>query len=146
MYILDTDHLSVLERKGASAQPLLQRMMAINPAQVSTTIISYEEQMRGWLSYIAKAQTEEKQVEAYRQLKNQLMNYCAIPVIEFDLNSVREFNRLRKTYPRLGKMDLKIAAITIVNRSVLLTRNSLDFGQIVGLSIEDWTTPIADRY
>jgi tRNA(fMet)-specific endonuclease VapC len=139
MYILDTDHLSVLERKGASAQPLLQRMMAINPDQVSTTIISYEEQMRGWLSYIAKAQTEEKQVEAYKQLKNQLMNYCAIPVIEFDLNAVREFNRLRKTYPRLGKMDLKIAAITIVNRSVLLTRNSLDFGQIAGLSIEDWT-------
>jgi tRNA(fMet)-specific endonuclease VapC len=139
MYILDTDHLSVLERKGASAQPLLQRMMAIDPAQISTTIISYEEQMRGWLSYIAKAQTEDKQVEAY-----QLMNYCAIPVIEFDLNAVREFNRLRKTYPRLGTMDLKIAAITIVNRSILLTRNSLDFGQISGLSIEDWTTPVDD--
>jgi tRNA(fMet)-specific endonuclease VapC len=146
MYILDTDHLSVLERKGAIAQPLLQRMMAIDPAQISTTIISYEEQMRGWLSYIAKAQTEEKQVEAYKQLKNQLMNYCAIPVIEFDLGAVREFNRLRKAYPRLGTMDLKIAAITIVNRSILLTRNSLDFGQIAGVSIEDWTTPVADRY
>jgi tRNA(fMet)-specific endonuclease VapC len=140
MYILDTDHLSVLERKGASAQPLLQRMMAIDPAQISTTIISYEEQMRGWLSYIAKAQTEDKQVEAYKQLKNQLMNYCTIPVIEFDLDAVREFDRLRKAYLRLGKMDLKIAAITIVNRSILLTRNSLDFGQIAGLSIEDWTT------
>jgi hypothetical protein len=33
--------------KGASAQPLLERMMAIDPAQISTTIISYEEQMRG---------------------------------------------------------------------------------------------------
>jgi tRNA(fMet)-specific endonuclease VapC len=142
MYILDTDHLSVLERKGASAQPLLQRMIEIDPAQISTTIISYEEQMRGWLSYIAKAQTEEKQVEAYKQLKNQLMNYCAIPVIEFDLSAVREFNRLRKAYPRLGKMDLKIAAITIVNRSILLTRNLSDFGQILGLSIEDWTTPL----
>jgi tRNA(fMet)-specific endonuclease VapC len=146
MYILDTDHLSVLERKGANAQPLLQRMREIDPAQISTTIISYEEQMRGWLSYIAKAQTEDKQVEAYKQLKNQLMNYSAIPVIEFDLNAVREFDRLRKIYPRLGKMDLKIAAITIVNRSILLTRNSLDFGQIAGVSIEDWTTPVADRY
>jgi hypothetical protein len=29
MYILDTDHLSVLERKGANAQHLLQRMRAI---------------------------------------------------------------------------------------------------------------------
>ena len=142
MYILDTDHLSVLERKGANAQPLLQRMMTIDPAQISTTIISYEEQMRGWLSYIAKAQSEDKQVEAYKQLKNQLMNYCAIPVIEFDLDAVREFNRLRKTYPRLGTMDLKIAAITIVNRSTLLTRNSSDFGQISGLPIEDWTIPM----
>jgi tRNA(fMet)-specific endonuclease VapC len=139
MYILDTDHLSVLERKGANAQPLLQRMMAIDPAQISTTIVSYEEQMRGWLSYIAKAQSEDKQVEAYKQLKNQLMNYCAILVIEFDLDAVREFNRLRKTYPRLGTMDLKIAAITIVSRSNLLTRNSSDFGQISGLPIEDWT-------
>lgn len=139
MYILDTDHLSVLERKGDNAQPLLQRMRSIDPARISTTIISYEEQMRGWLSYIAKAQSEDKQVEAYKQLKNQLMNYCAIPVIEFDLDAVREFNRLRKTYPRLGTMDLKIAAITIVNQSTLLTRNSSDFGQILGLSIEDWT-------
>jgi tRNA(fMet)-specific endonuclease VapC len=142
MYILDTDHLSVLERKGANAQPLLQRMRAIDPAQISTTIISYEEQMRGWLSYIAKAQSEDKQVEAYKQLKNQLMNYCAIPVIEFELDAVREFNRLRKTYPRLGTMDLKIAAITIINRSTLLTRNSSDFGQISGLQIEDWTIPM----
>lgn len=75
MYILDTDHLSVLERKGDNAQPLLQRMSAIDPAQISTTIISSEEQMRGWLSYIAKAQTEDKQAEVYKQLKNQLMNY-----------------------------------------------------------------------
>jgi tRNA(fMet)-specific endonuclease VapC len=144
MYILDTDHLSVLERKGDNAQHLLQRLRETDPAQISTTIISYEEQMRGWLSYIAKAQTEDKQVEAYKQLKNQLMNYCAIPVIEFDLGAVREFNRLRKIYPRLGTMDLKIAAITIVNRSILLTRNSSDFGQISGLSIEDWTIPLAN--
>ena len=139
MYILDTDHLSVLERKGANAQRILERLREIEPTQISTTIINYEEQMRGWLSYIARAQTEEKQVEAYKQLKNQLNNYCAIPVIEFDLDAVREFNRLRKVYPRLGTMDLKIAAIVRVNQAILLTRNISDFGQIADLSIEDWT-------
>jgi tRNA(fMet)-specific endonuclease VapC len=36
-------------------------------------------------------------------------------------------------------MDLKIASIALVNQSVVLTRNSRDFGQIIGLSIEDWT-------
>ncbi len=39
-------------------------------------------------------------------------------------------------------MDLKIAAITIVNKAKLLTRNLSDFGQISGLSIEDWTAPL----
>ena len=95
--------------------------------------------MRGWMSYTAKAQTEVQLIEAYRQLNRQLQNYCAIPVIEFDRAAVQEFQRIRKLYPRIGTMDLKIASIALVNQSVILTRNSRDFGQVIGLSIEDWT-------
>jgi tRNA(fMet)-specific endonuclease VapC len=139
MYILDTDHLSVLDRGGANAQRLLQRLASVSSSQIVASIISYEEQMRGWLSYIAKAQSIEQQVETYKQLKRQLANYCAIPVLDFDEQAVQEFQRLRKEYPRLGTMDLKIASIALVNRAVLLTRNSADFGQIARLFIEDWT-------
>ena len=139
MYILDTDHLSVIDRGGATASNLLQRLATVDPQSVATTIISYEEQMRGWMSYTAKAQTEIQLIEAYQQLKRQLQNYCAIPVMEFDELAVREFQRIRKLYPRLGTMDLKIASIGLVNQAVILTRNSRDFGKIVGLSIEDWT-------
>ncbi|MEG4286494.1 hypothetical protein QUB68_25520 [Microcoleus sp. A006_D1] len=89
MYIFDTDHLSVLDRGGVAAQPLLQRLANINPAQVARSIISYEEQMRGWLSYAAKAQSIEQQVEAYKQLKRQLMNYCVIPILDFDREAVQ---------------------------------------------------------
>ena len=84
MYILDTDHLSVLDRGGVKAKRLLQRLASVDPIQVAVSIISYEEQMRGWLSYAAKAQTVEKQLRAYKQLKQQLTNYCAIPILEFD--------------------------------------------------------------
>ncbi|HEY9633452.1 MAG TPA: type II toxin-antitoxin system VapC family toxin [Coleofasciculaceae cyanobacterium] len=139
MYIFDTDHLSVLERGGVKAQRLMQRLAHVNSTQVAASIISYEEQMRGWLSYIAKAKTVEQQVEPYKQLKQQLTNYCAIPILEFDEQAAQEFQRLRKAYPRLGTMDLKIASIALVNKAVLLTRNSADFGHIAGLSIEDWT-------
>src|SRR4028118_194875 len=139
MYIFDTDHLSVLERGGVKAQRLMQRLANVNSTQVAASIISYEEQMRGWLSYIAKAKTVEQQVEPYKQLKQQLTNYCTIPILEFDEQAAQEFQRLRKAYPRLGTMDLKIASITLVNKAVLLTRNSADFGQIAGLSIENWT-------
>ena len=139
MYILDTDHLSVLDRGGDTASNLLQRLATVAPNLVATSIISYEEQMRGWMSYTAKAQTEVQLIEAYRQLNRQLQNYCAIPVIEFDRAAVQEFQRIKKLYPRIGTMDLKIASIALVNQSVVLTRNSRDFGQVIGLSIEDWT-------
>jgi tRNA(fMet)-specific endonuclease VapC len=117
----------------------MQRLASIASNQVATSIISYEEQMRGWLSYIVKAQTAEQQVEAYKQLKRQLANYCTIPILEFDELAVQEFQCLRKMYPRLGTMDLKIASIALVNKAILLTRNTADFGQVAGLSIENWT-------
>jgi tRNA(fMet)-specific endonuclease VapC len=84
MYILDTDHLSVLDRGGVKAQRLSQRLAGASSTQIVVSIISYEEQTRGWLSYIAKAQAIEQQVEAYQQLKRQLVNYCTIPILEFD--------------------------------------------------------------
>ncbi len=130
MYILDTDHLSALDRGGISAQQLFQRLANINPSEVTATIISYEEQMRGWLSYIAEAKTIEQQVNGYGQLNRQLANYCTIPVLEFDEAAAQEFHRLKKQHPRLGSMDLKIAAIAFVQGAVLLTRNSRDFSQI----------------
>ncbi|MEG3438422.1 type II toxin-antitoxin system VapC family toxin [Pannus brasiliensis CCIBt3594] len=139
MYILDTDHLSVLDRGGVNAQRLLQRLARVGSTPVVTSIISYEEQTRGWLSYIAQAKTIQQQIEAYQQLKRQLTNYCAIPILDFEERSAREFQRLRQIYPRLGTMDVKIASIALVNQAVLLTRNSADFGQIAGLSIENWT-------
>ncbi|MBW4579388.1 MAG: type II toxin-antitoxin system VapC family toxin [Tildeniella nuda ZEHNDER 1965/U140] len=139
MYILDTDHLSVLDRGGVKAQRLMQRLGSASSTHVAASIISYEEQTRGWLSYITKAQTIEQQVEAYKQLKRQLTNYCTIPVLEFDEQAAQKCQRLRKEYPRLGTMDLKIASVALVNQAILLTRNSADFSQITGLSIENWT-------
>jgi tRNA(fMet)-specific endonuclease VapC len=91
---LDTDHLSVLDRGGAKAQRLLRRLADVDPTQVATSIISYEEQMRGWLSYGAKAPDIEQEIEAYEQLKQQLTNYCAILVLDFGDEAAREFQRL----------------------------------------------------
>jgi tRNA(fMet)-specific endonuclease VapC len=141
MYILDTDHLSVLDRGGTEAQSLVIRLANTNtnPNDIAVTIISYEEQVRGWLDYISRTKTVAAQVEAYKQLQKQLNNYCTIPIIEFDEQAAQEFQGLKKLYPRLGTMDLKIAAIALVQQAVVLTRNQRDFGKIVGLQIEDWT-------
>jgi tRNA(fMet)-specific endonuclease VapC len=139
MYLLDTDHISIFDRGGRSAQPLLAKLTRIPQDQITVTIVTYEEQMRGWLSYIAKATTIEAQIIAYQKLEKQLINYRNIDVIGFDNRAGQIFQDLRKTYPRLGTMDLKIASIAIVHQATLLTRNAKDFGQIKNLVIEDWT-------
>ena len=50
MILLDTDHLSVLQvRDALSAFVLQARLEAFSPDEVGTTVITLEEQMRGWL-------------------------------------------------------------------------------------------------
>ena len=139
MYIFDTDHISIFDRGGPAAQPLLAKLVLLNPNSVGTTIITYEEQMRGWLGYTSKMNSIEKQISAYRKLERHVANYRKILILSFDEKAGEIFQYLRKRYPRLGTMDLKIAAIAMANGAILLTRNTKDFGQISNLSIEDWT-------
>jgi tRNA(fMet)-specific endonuclease VapC len=73
MVVLDTDHMSLLEWSGAQGTAILRaRLATLPPAEVVTTIISYEEQVRGWMAYIARLRTVTQQVDAYRPLHRQL--------------------------------------------------------------------------
>jgi tRNA(fMet)-specific endonuclease VapC len=139
MFVLDTDHLSFLERAG---HPIGDRIRAkLNSAHEDcvATIISYEEQCRGWLSTLAKAKSIAEQVSAYRKLLGQLRNYCAITVIEFDEQAAVQLQSFKKAKIRIPTMDLKIAAIARARDATLLTRNWNDFTKVPGLRIEDWT-------
>jgi tRNA(fMet)-specific endonuclease VapC len=79
MVVLDTDHMSILEREqGSLAQRIRNRLSELGVSQCATTIISYEEQMRGWLGVLAKAKTLADQVVAYQRLKTQMVNYSTI--------------------------------------------------------------------
>lgn len=140
MLVLDTDHLSLLQwRAGTDARRLRSRLRDVDPREVVSTIISFEEQMRGWLAQLAKARTMTQTVAAYDHLSRHVRTFREIPLLEFDERAAAEFQRLRKSHPRLGAMDLKIAAIVLVHGATLLTRNLGHFGEIDGLHAEDWT-------
>src|SRR5262245_47762529 len=123
MRLLDTDHLSVLERGGAGALPLQMRLEQLPADEIATTIITYEEQMRGWLARAAQARTIERMLIAYSRLQIHVETFRGIPVIPFEEKAAAEFGRLRQTGTRLGTMDLKIAAIALANDATLLSRN-----------------------
>ena len=143
MIVLDTDHMSVLERhEWPAVDHLLSRLAAMPPSEVMTTVISYEEQMRGWMAYIAQARSMAQQITAYGRLLSHLENYRRIPVLGFDEAAAMVFQRLRRRHRRIGTMDLKIAAIVLSREAMLLSRNLNDFSQIPNLPVEDWTLPI----
>ena len=141
MLVLDTDHMSVLERSEHHASATLrERLSTLPPVEVATTIISYEEQMRGWMAYIARTRFVAQQVEAYRRLLRHLDNYRRIPVLAFDAQAAVKFQRLRRARIRIGTMDLKIAAIVLSQAATLLSKNLVDFGKVPDLQVEDWTS------
>ena len=140
MVVLDTDHVSVLEwASSPEALTLRSRLEQLPDEEIATTIISFEEQTRGWLAVLAKARALSRQVEAYRRLRRQLDNYCGMAVLDFDERAATEYQQLRHAHLRIGTMDLKIAAIVLAHQAILLSRNAADFGQVPGLAVEDWT-------
>jgi tRNA(fMet)-specific endonuclease VapC len=141
MIILDTDILTLVQRdESASALRVRARIAELPPDEhVATSIITYHEQTRGWLAYIAKARTKAQEVYAYSLLASHLDDYREARVIPYDRSAADRFEELRRNHPRIGTMDLRIAAIALVRVSLLVSRNLSDFAKIPNLRVEDWT-------
>jgi len=75
MVVLDTDHVSLLERDSPAGQNLRVRLSALEADARTTTIITYEEQTRGWMAYMARTRTLAGEIEAYSRLMIHLRNY-----------------------------------------------------------------------
>jgi tRNA(fMet)-specific endonuclease VapC len=135
MYILDTDHLSLIQRNGQEGKRILAKLATVEA--VAVTVITYEEQIRGRLNFLSRAKTLDEQLLGYEGLQRLAVDYQSIIIIPFSRTAALEHQRLRKAFPRTGNMDLKIAAIALTHNAILLTRNESDFRQIVELRIED---------
>ena len=137
--LLDTDHLSVMEwNEQPACSRLLARLDSLPADDMATSIVSFHEQVQGWLAYLNKVQARP---DCYCLLEAR-KNLARFPQDERPLlySRVQErFAELKRQCPRLKTMDLRIASIALTTDSVLLTRNLGDFRQVPGLSVEDWT-------
>ena len=94
MIVLDTDVLSIVQRAdGPSYQQLVLRLDAADD-EVAVCIVSFEEQMRGWLAYVARAKSSNQQIEGYARLHELLDDFTTRPVLDFDQDAAGEFERL----------------------------------------------------
>ena len=136
LYVLDTDHLS-LYRYG---HPEVSAHIEATPAdQLAVTIITIEEQLRAWYTQVRRARGRDRLARAYQGLFEVAETSKYIRVLPFTSRAVERYLALRRDLPRLGKMDLSIAAIALDYDGIVVTRNRRDFEQVPDLQIEDWS-------
>jgi tRNA(fMet)-specific endonuclease VapC len=138
MIVLDTDHLSELQQNSKLGDRLIGRINLSKDREISTTIITFEEQIRGRLSGIRRQRKTADEVVAYGQLAGLIEFYAKWTILPFDQDSALIYDRLKSQKIRIGSMDLRIASIVLVQKATLLSANLRDFQQVPGLLVEDW--------
>lgn len=138
--LLDTDHLVILQQRYRPAfDSLTFRLAQVNPDDVFASIISFHEQMQGWLAFLNRSRSPSQTVMAYTELNEIGRSFFEMNVLPFSDEAQDRFDELRKQRIRIGTMDLRIASVALVNGATVLTANTRDFEKVPGLPIEDWT-------
>lgn len=139
-YLLDTDHISFLQRSNClEFERLTLRMSQHSITDFALSIISFHEQVLGAHSFINRAKTNTDIIRGYNLLSDILKGFANSPVLMFDAKANLIFEQIKEQKVRVATMDLRIAAIALSYDITLLTRNSKDFSKIQGLVTEDWT-------
>ena len=139
-YLLDTDHVSFLQRRsGTEFQLLVARMSQYPSSDFALSVVSFHEQVLGAHTLINRAQTNRGLLRGYSLLREILQGFSASPVLPFDTDAIALFEKMRSRKVRVGTMDLRIAATALSNNLTLLTRNMKDFDKVPNLHTEDWT-------
>jgi tRNA(fMet)-specific endonuclease VapC len=106
--------------------------------QLAVTIITMEEVLGGWYTQIRQARDDQQLARAYQALHEAIEFSRSIRILPFDLPEIRRYRQLRTQHRRIGTNDLRIAAIVLEQRGILVTRNTNDFADITGLQLDDW--------
>ena len=139
-YLLDTDHLSILQRQTGESYHNLSRRMAKHPlSDFAISIVTFHEQMLGSHAYINRARTLKAKVKGYEMMTRIVSDFKELPVVSFDAGAATAYSQISPQRIQLAKMDARIAAIALSHQLTLLTRNHRDFGKVAGLTSEDWT-------
>ncbi len=139
-YLLDTDHIVILQRQqGAEFHALSARIAQHSKTDIGFSLVSFHEQVLGCHTFIARSKTSSELERGYGMLGRVLQDFAKAPVIAFDAPVVATFESLRRQRLKVATMDLRIAATALCHQLTLVTRNLKDFQHVPGLLVEDWT-------
>ncbi len=137
LFVLDTDVLTLYYRgdpfvvHGIDARP---------PADLAISVMTVDEQLTGRPALARRARLPEEIARAYMNLSDAVLRLAKWRILPYTESAVARVAQLKALRLNVGLMDLRIAAIALENRAVVVTRNRRDFLRVPGLSVEDWST------
>jgi tRNA(fMet)-specific endonuclease VapC len=137
-YILDTDHVTLLEDSNAVC---LQRLNDVGYDLVAVTAVTVEERLQGWMNAIRRGSAPnhgDRLIWGYAGLRSTVQYLAGFQLVDWTVAAGERFQGMRRQGVRIGTQDLRIAAIALSLDATVVTRNLRDFGQVPGLTIEDW--------
>jgi len=137
LWILDTVTITLWQNQ----HPLIkQHIEQRSFEEIAITVITIEEQTRGWLNAIRQNSVNPTKLRwAYLGLHQGVEFVNRIQILDFDERSSNNYKRLKDMKFRIGTLDLRIASIALAFNAVLVTSNHRDFNQVPDLQLEDWT-------
>lgn len=136
LYVLDTDHVSLAQRNHPA---VLRRIAVTSPSELAVSMVTVEEQLRGWLKLLRRAPRGPRLVAAYQSLRDALTYFRGLQLLDFDSKADELCETLRAQKIRIGTQDMRIAATVLSVSGILVTGNYRDFSRVPGLRLEDWT-------
>ncbi len=134
-WILDTDSVSLFQRGNLE---IALRLNNIDKSEIAITIVTVEEQIRGRFQAIRRAAPDEL-VSAYQKLQVTFDSLKSFNVLGFTTEAQDIYTNLIRQKIKVGRQDLRIAAIALSVNGILVTRNQRDFSQVPNFVLENWT-------
>src|SRR5262249_23656395 len=136
MFILDTDILSLFQ----TGHGVVRANIATKTSQdMAVTIITVEEQLSGWYSFLRKTKPPDKVALGYDRMTEMIASVAKFRILSYNVPAMNRFDELIKLKLNIGRNDLRIAAIALEHDATVVTRNARDFQQVPSLTIVDWS-------
>lgn len=139
LYLLDTDMLTHFQAGNGVVVDMIGRLSLVESNTLATSVISVEEQLTGWYSYIRRAKSRQQQISGYQKLTDQVRFLSRLQIITFGASAMDRHDQLKSLRLNIGGDDLKIAGIALDSTAILITRNRRDFQRVPNLILLDWT-------
>ncbi|GAB4460360.1 MAG: hypothetical protein OHK0029_24210 [Armatimonadaceae bacterium] len=94
--------------------------------------------MNGWYIQLRQKQDDSRLANVYDRITRTVELLGQFRILSFDAAAIALYRKLESQRLNVGKMDLRIASIAVIQNAVAITSNIRDFSRIPDVRYEDW--------